>query len=168
VQDFKLNELITLWQCFNNGHTSKPCSECLSWNCKKINIYLSKMHTKWPSRGRLLLGRLLFGQLVWRKIFFFQFFLLDEWTTYFTSFLWTPSMSNFDSVWARGKVLLKMGIKIIFPVFFEDLLHVAMWLKLHKGWRARCLKKVCSAHRILVFYIFLHFFIAHGFAWCHL
>jgi hypothetical protein len=29
--------------------------------------------------------------------------------------------------------LLKTGIKSIFPVIFEELLHAAMWLKLPKG-----------------------------------
>jgi hypothetical protein len=85
-------------------------------------------------------GRLLFGQLVWRKIFFFQFFLLDEWTTYFTSFPWTPSTSNSDSIWAYGDFLFKTGIKLIFREFSEELLHAAMWLKLPKGWRAGCSK----------------------------
>jgi hypothetical protein len=66
---------------------------------------------------------------------FFHFFLLDKWITYFTSFLWTPSTSNSDSVWARGKFLLKTGIKLIFLVLSEELLHAAMWLKLPKGWR---------------------------------
>jgi hypothetical protein len=73
-------------------------------------------------------SRLLFGQLVWRKIFFFQFFLLDKWTTYFTSFPETPRMSNSDSIWAHGEVLFKMGFKFICLVFSEELWHAAMWL----------------------------------------
>jgi hypothetical protein len=85
---------------------------------------------------RLKTGWLLFGQLLWRKIFYFQFFLLDEWTTYFTSFPWTPSTPNSNSVWARGEFLLKTSIKLIFHVFSKELLHAAMWLKLPKGWRA--------------------------------
>jgi hypothetical protein len=84
------------------------------------------------------IGRLLFGQLEWKRIIFFQFFLLNEWTTYFTSFPWTPSTSNSNSVWARGEFLLKTRIKLIFPVFSEELLHAAMWLKLLKGWKAGC------------------------------
>jgi hypothetical protein len=75
------------------------------------------------------------GSLCEEKLFFFNFFF---WTTYFTSFPWTPSTFNSDSIWARGDFLLKMGIKLIFPVFSEELLHAAMWLKLPKGWRVGC------------------------------
>jgi hypothetical protein len=74
------------------------------------------------------------GSLCEDFLFSFQFSLFDEWTTYFTSFLWTPSTSNFDSVWARGKFLLKTSIKLIFHEFSKELLHAAMWLKLPKGW----------------------------------
>jgi hypothetical protein len=91
---------------------------------------------------------------VWRKIIFFQFFLLDEWTTYFTSFSGTPSTPNFDSVWARGEVLLKTGIRFIFHVF-EELLHIAMWLNLPKEGSK---KEVCFAYRILDFHFFFTFF----------
>jgi hypothetical protein len=42
-------------------------------------------------------------------------------------------MSNSDSVGAHGEVLFKTGIKFIFLVFFEELLHIVMWLKLPKG-----------------------------------
>jgi hypothetical protein len=38
--------------------------------------------------------------------------------------------------------LLKTSIKLIFLVFLEELLHVAMWLKLPKGRRAGCRKFV--------------------------
>jgi hypothetical protein len=67
-------------------------------------------------------------------------------------------MSNSDFVWARGEVLIKMGFKFIFPVFFEELLQAAMWLKLPKGWRQGAKKKVCFAHRILDFHSFALFF----------
>jgi hypothetical protein len=66
-------------------------------------------------------------------IFYFFIFFLDEWTTYFTSFSWTPRTSNSDSVWARGEFLLKTGIKLIFPVFFEELLHAVMWPRPGQG-----------------------------------
>jgi hypothetical protein len=75
---------------------------------------------------------------LYKEIFFFQFFLLDKWTTCFTSFPWISSTSNSNSVWACGEVLFKTGIKLIFPVFYEELLHAAMWLILPKGWRAGC------------------------------
>jgi hypothetical protein len=39
-------------------------------------------------------------------------------------------MSNSDSKCARGEVLFKTGIKFIFHVFSEELLHATMWLKL--------------------------------------
>jgi hypothetical protein len=39
--------------------------------------------------------------------------------------MWTPSTSNFDYVLAHGEVLFKTGIKFIFPVFSEELSHVA-------------------------------------------
>jgi hypothetical protein len=75
---------------------------------------------------------------------------------------------NSDSVWACGEGLFKTGIKFIFPVFFEELLHAAMWLKLPKGWRAGAKKKVCFAHRIFDFHFFSLLFFAHGSIWCHL
>jgi hypothetical protein len=101
---------------------------------QKNITYIHLLHTHSRPSLRPKIGQLLFGQPVWRKIIFFQFFLLDRWTIYFTNFPWTPSMSNFDSIWARGVVLLKMGIKLIFLVFHEELLHEAMWLKLPKDW----------------------------------
>jgi hypothetical protein len=113
-------------------------------------------------------GQLLFGQFVWRKIIFFQFFLLDEWTTYFTSFPWTPSMPNSDSVWARGDVFSKTSIKLIFHVFSKELLHAAMWLKLPKGWRAGCSKISLFCPQNLGFSLFFTFFFVHCSAWCHL
>jgi hypothetical protein len=47
-------------------------------------------------------------------------------------------MSNFNSVWVCNEVLFKIGIRFIFLAFFEELLYVAMWLKLPKGKRAGC------------------------------
>jgi hypothetical protein len=52
--------------------------------------------------------------------YFFQIFLLDKWTTYFRSFPWIPSTSNFVSVWACGEILLKVGKKLIFNVFLRS------------------------------------------------
>jgi hypothetical protein len=108
------------------------------------------------------------GSLCKDVLFFFQFFLLNEWTTYFTSFPLTPNMSNSDSVWARGEVLFKMGIRFIFLVSSKELLHATMSLKLPKDWKAGSKEKVCFAHRILVFHFFSLFFLAHGSTWCHL
>jgi hypothetical protein len=102
------------------------------------------------------IGRLLFGQLVWRKIIFFQFFLFYEWTTYFTSFPWTPSTPNFDSVWTRGKFLLKTSIKLIFLVFSNELLH-AWNCPRAEGQGSQ--KIVCSVFKILVFHFFSLFFL---------
>jgi hypothetical protein len=34
---------------------------------------------------------------------------------------------------SRGEFLLKKGIKLIFHVFYEELLHAAMWLKLPRA-----------------------------------
>ena len=65
--------------------------------------------------------------------------------------------------------LCSLRIKLIFLVFYEELLHAAMCLKLPKGWRARCEEKSSFAHRLLVFHVFSHlFFFAHSSAWCHL
>jgi hypothetical protein len=71
---------------------------------------------------------------------FFQFFLLDKWITYFTSFLWTRSTSNSDYVWAHSEVLLKTCIKFIFLVFWGALIcsHVA---KIAQGLQGRVLRK---------------------------
>jgi hypothetical protein len=105
-------------------------------------------------------GWLLFGQLVWRKMIFFQFFLLDEWTAYFTSFPWTPSTPNSDFVWAHGEFLLKTSIKLIFHVISKELLHAAMWLKLcPKAEGQGSQKIVCFAYEILVFHFFFIFFL---------
>jgi hypothetical protein len=99
---------------------------------------------------------------VWRKINFFQFFL-DEWNTYFTSFLWILSTSNSDSVWVHGEILLKTGIKLIRSSYMKTC-----------GWnwpraeRQGSQKIICFAHKILVFHFFSLFFWAHGCVWCHL
>jgi hypothetical protein len=102
-------------------------------------------------------SRLLFGQLVWRKIIFFQFFLLYEWTTYFTSFPWTLSTPNSDSVWVHGEFLLKTSVKFTFHVFSKELLHAAMWRKLPKGWRAGFSKNSFLPIKSW-FFTFFHFF----------
>jgi hypothetical protein len=119
---------------FNKNHDGI----CFLWDPELWILTIQPFHSytlAYPLKF-LETSRLLFGQLVWRKIIFFQFFLLDEWTTYFTSFPWTPSTPNSDSVWARGEFLLKTSIKLIFHVFSKELLHIAMWLKLPKGWWA--------------------------------
>jgi hypothetical protein len=111
-------------------------------------------------------GWLQLGQLVRKKIIFFNVFFLYEWTTYFTSFPGTLSMSNSDFVWARGEVLFEMGIKFISHVFYEELLHAAMWVKLLKGKVQR--KKFVLPIKSWFFTVFHFFFFAYGFAWCHL
>jgi hypothetical protein len=108
------------------------------------------------------IGRLLFGQLVRRIFIFFHFFLLDKWTTYFTSFLWTPSTPNSDSVWACDDFLLKTSIELIFHVFSKELLHATMWLKMLKGWRARFSKNSLFCPKNL-FHFFFTFFLCSWF-----
>jgi hypothetical protein len=105
------------------------------------------------------IGWLLFWQLVWRKINFFQFFLLDQWTTYFTSFPWTPSMSNSNSVWAHGEFLLKTSIKLIFHVFSRSsYMQPCCWnCPTAEGQGSQ--KIVCFAHNILTFHFFSLFFL---------
>jgi hypothetical protein len=83
-------------------------------------------------------GQLQFGQLAWTKIIYFQFFLLNKWTAYFTIFPGTPRMSSSNSIWACGEVLFKKGFRFIFHVFSKELLHTSMWPKLPKGWRPWC------------------------------
>jgi hypothetical protein len=56
-----------------------------------------------------------------------------------------------------------MDINLIFPIFFEELLHAAMWLKLPKAEGQGVKKEVCFARRILVFHFFSLFIFAHGF-----
>jgi hypothetical protein len=112
-------------------------------------------------------SRLLFGQLVWRKVIFFHFFLLDEWITYFTSFLEISGMSNSNSIWAHGKFLLKLDFKFIFPVFYEELRHATMWLKLLPRLKGRVLKKKLDTP-IESWYFKFFFFFAHGSTWYHL
>jgi hypothetical protein len=65
----------------------------------------------------------------------------------------TPTTSNSNFVWARGKVLFKIGMR--FPVFFDE----------QPGAEGQGAKKeVCFGHWILLF----HFSFAHGSIWCHL
>jgi hypothetical protein len=113
-------------------------------------------------------SRLLFGQLLWR-FFFSQFSLLDKWTTYFTSFPWTTSTPNLDSVWALGKFLFKRSSKLIFHIFSTKILHAAMWLKLPKGcWGQGYKKLVWFTHKILIFHFSLIINFSHDSIWCHL
>jgi hypothetical protein len=58
--------------------------------------------------------------------------------------------------------LLKTGIKLIFPIY-EELLHVSHVSKIAKG-----LKGSLFCPENLGFSLFFTFFLAHGFAWCHL
>ena len=93
---------------------------------------------------------------------------MDEWTTYFASFLWTPSTSNPDSVWARGKFLLKAGIKLIFHVFFwwaPTCSHVA---KIAQGLKGKVLRKYFVLLIKSLFFTFIHPFLGHDSTWCHL
>jgi hypothetical protein len=60
-----------------------------------------------------------------------------------------------------GEGLFKMGIKFIFAIFFEELLHAAMWLKLPQGLKGRVLRKKFDLP--IESWIFTFFF-AHGFA----
>ena len=85
-------------------------------------------------------GQFLFGLLVWRKIIFFQFFLLDRWTTCFTSFLGKSSTSNSNSIWAHGEVFLKKSIRFVFSCIFwgAPSSHVA---KIVQGLKGMVLRK---------------------------
>jgi hypothetical protein len=103
----------------------------MKWNTTFFNFFQLTPKIPWDQK---LVDCCLGG--LWRKIIFFQFFLLDEWTTYFTSFPWTTSTSNSYSIWARGEFLLKTSIKLIFHVISKELLHAVMWLELPKHWRA--------------------------------
>jgi hypothetical protein len=88
---------------------------------------------------------------------------LNKWTTYFTSFPRTPSTSNSNSVWACGEVLFITGIKFIFHVFFEELPHATMWLKLTKGGGAVGLRKKFVLSIESWFFIFFIFFLCSWF-----
>jgi hypothetical protein len=97
-------------------------------------------------------GWLLFGQLVRRKIIFFQFFLLDEWIAYFTSFPWTPSTFNSDSVWARAEFLLKQVLSSFFLYFLRSSYQAAQGLK------GKVLRKKLFLPIKFWFFTFFHFF----------
>ena len=101
----------------------------------QISWYLSPK-TPWDQ----IIGCLLFGHPVRRKMFFFNFFW-DKWSTYLTSSLATPCKSNSNFVWACDEFLNKIGWKFSFPILFEELLHVAIWLNLPRGWREGCQKR---------------------------
>jgi hypothetical protein len=91
------------------------------------------------------------------------------WTTYFTSFLWTPSTSNSDSVWARGEFLLKTGIKLIFSCIFWGAPTCSHVAKIAQGLKGRVLRKKFVLPIESLFFTFFHFlFFTHGSAWCHL
>jgi hypothetical protein len=55
-----------------------------------------------------------------------------------------------------------MGYNLFFLIFFEELLYVAMWLKLPKGCKAGCQKELCFVHRTLDFHCFSLFDFTHG------
>jgi hypothetical protein len=95
-----------------------------------------------------------------RKTFFFQFFHLNKWSTYFTSFSAIPSTSNSNTMWNYGEFLFKMGYKFIFLVKFEE----ARTTQGLKG-RVPIKKFVLSIESWNFFSIFVF---AHGIAWCHL
>jgi hypothetical protein len=54
---------------------------------------------------------------------------------------------------------MKTGIELIFTIFFEELLHAAMWLNCPRVEGHGAKKEVCFAHKILAFYFFLLFFL---------
>ena len=97
-------------------------------------------------------------------VFFIYLFSLDEWTTNFTRFLATPSMSNSDFVWVHGELLFKW----IVSSFSEDHLHAIMWLNYPRAAGQGAKREVFFAHRILGFHFFPILFFAHGPTWCHL
>ena len=99
----------------------------------------------------------------------FYFFLLDKWTTSFTSFLATPNMSNFNSIWALGEFLFKMGCKFILPMFFlgvSTCRHVAKTAQRLKGILSK--KQACFVHKIFGFHFFSIFVFALHSTWYHL
>jgi hypothetical protein len=103
-------------------------------------------------------GQLQFGQLVWRKIFFFQFFLLDEWTTHFTSFPWTPSMSNSDSVEPVANSCWKRVLSSFFLYFLRSSYIQPCGWSCPRAEGQGAKKEVCFAHKILNFHFFSLFF----------
>jgi hypothetical protein len=105
---------------------------------------------------------------VWRKIIFFQFFLLDEWTTYFTSLLWTPSTSNSDSVWARGKFCWKWVLSSFFLYFLRSSYMQPCGWNCPRAEGQGSQKILCFTHKILVFHFLSLFFFAHGSGWRYL
>jgi hypothetical protein len=104
------------------------------------------------------INRLLFGQFVGRKIINFQFPLLDEWATYFTSFLWIPSIPNSDFVWARGEFLLKSSFKLILHVFLKSPICSLCGWNYPEAEGQGFKKIVYSAYKILVFYFISPFY----------
>jgi hypothetical protein len=105
------------------------------------------------------IGQLLFGQLVWRKIFFFQFFLLAKYTTYFTSFTGTPSTSNSDSYEPMVKFCSKQVLSSFFLYFLRSSYMQPCGWNCPRAVGQGAKKEVCFAHRILVFHFFHFFFL---------
>jgi hypothetical protein len=88
---------------------------------------------------------------------------LDNWTTYFTSFLATSSMSNSNFVWAYGKFLFKMGHKSIFHVICN---HVAK--NFPRVERQGTKKEVVLPIESWIFILFSNCLFCSWFTWCHL
>jgi hypothetical protein len=84
------------------------------------------------------------GSLCEDFYFFFNFFFKTSELHISQAFCEHQTRLILISVWARGEFLLKIGIKLIFHVFFEG-------------------KFVLSIESL-----FFTFFFAHGFAWCYL
>ena len=154
-----LSNWLNLFNIKNPSKIFYLLSNLILFNAK-IQVYVFIPKNCWDQRWLFV---------VWapyekRNICFLKIFFY-----YVISFLAIPSMSNSNFKWACGEFLFKMGCKFIFLVFFEKLLHVAMWPKLPKGWRAWYQKrKACFLHRTLGFHFFILIFFAHGSKWCHL
>jgi hypothetical protein len=72
------------------------------------------------------------GSLYEKKLFF-SVFSFGQMNYIFHKLSVNTKHVQFQLRMNRGEVLLKTDIKLIFLVFFELLLHAAMWLKLPKG-----------------------------------
>jgi hypothetical protein len=106
------------------------------------------------------------GDFFYFFIFYFLFKNLDEWTTYFTRFLGSPS--------TLYEPVVKLCSKWVLSSFFLYFLSNSYMQPC--GWNCPRVagqgakKEVCFVHRILVFHFFSLFslFFANGSSWCHL
>jgi hypothetical protein len=104
-----------------------------TWEKKVNKILLSFLIPKIPWDQKLVDCNL--DNLCKEKYFFSIFFFLTSEFHIFHKLSRNTKHIQSDSVWARTEVLLKVGIRFICPVFFEEFLHASMWLKLPKDWR---------------------------------